>query len=70
MTPAQIREARHALGLTQSQLAAALEATPRNVRSWEAPAAASTHRPLPTRAARLIAAYLDGWRPADWPDKR
>lgn len=36
MSPAEVRAAREALGLTQLALAAALECTPRSVQMWEA----------------------------------
>lgn len=67
MIPSEIREARRSLGLTQAQLAALLETTPRVVRSIEADDDASTHRAPPVRVVRLLRAYLDGWRPPDWP---
>jgi DNA-binding transcriptional regulator YiaG len=36
LSPAEFRAARAALGLTQSELAAALESKPRSVQHWEA----------------------------------
>lgn len=70
MTPAEIRSARLHLGLTGAQMAKMLDIpNPRTYRFYEAPQEAATHRPLPARAARLIRAYLDGYRPSDWPDR-
>jgi DNA-binding transcriptional regulator YiaG len=67
MTPDQIKEARIALGLTQSQLGRMLETDGQTVRRMEMPATASTAREPAVRMARLIRAYLDGYRPDDWP---
>lgn len=68
MTPAEIIQARLALGLSRAQLAALLDLkTPQDVQRMEMPEAASTHRRPPVRAVRLIRAYLAGYRPADWP---
>lgn len=63
MTPAEIRNARETLALTQGQLA--------NVMGLRGPAAISEWErgvKFPDgRSTRLIRAYLDGYRPADWP---
>lgn len=64
MTPAEIREALKTLGLTQVQAAPLLGygAPPRVsdiVRGKEAPSAA---------VVLLLRAYLDGYRPEDWPN--
>ncbi len=67
MTPEEIRTARHTLGLTQAALGALLDTDGQSVRRWELPPAAATHRKMPPRAARLIQAYLSGYRPPDWP---
>jgi len=63
MTPAEIRSARLALGLTQKQLATLLgysHHTQVSVieRGVARPGAAVT---------LLLVAYLDGYRPANWP---
>lgn len=62
MTPAAIREARDKLGLSQTQLARALGVSVRSVKHWEAGT-----RQADATAARLIAAYAEGYRPQDWP---
>lgn len=63
MSPAEFREARQSLGLNQHQLAAMLGyGAPARIseieRGIEAPGAS---------VLRLLRAYLDGYRPADWP---
>lgn len=68
MTPAEIQQARQSLGLSRAQLAALLDLrSPQDVQRMEMPSTASTHRPPPVRAVRLIRAYLAGYRPDDWP---
>lgn len=67
MTPDQIKQARHKLGLSASQLAALLDTDPQTIRRMEQSETASTFRKPAPRMARLIRAYLDGYRPADWP---
>lgn len=65
MTPDQIRSARDKLHLTQAQMAQMLgySATSR-VSEIE-----TGKRNPSTAAARLLRAYLDGYRPDDWPQK-
>lgn len=67
MTLEDIRAARQELGLTQAQLGALLDSDGQTVRRMEMPESASTHRAPAVRMARLIHAYLDGYRPPDWP---
>lgn len=67
MTPDEIRSARQKLGLTQAQLGALLDTDGQTVRRMEMPKNASTHRKPAARMVRLIRAYLDGYRPSDWP---
>lgn len=66
MIPDQIREARKKLGLTQSQAAVLF--------GYGAPARISeieSGRRAPGGAViRLLQAYLDGYRPADWPTQK
>ena len=63
MTPAEFKEARRNLGLSAAQLAAVMGygAAPRiyEIEAREA---------VPAQAARLMQAYLDGYRPSDWPN--
>lgn len=67
MQPDQIRAARLALNLTQSQLGAMLDTDGQTIRRMELDPSASTSRKPAVRMVRLIRAYLDGYRPADWP---
>ena len=68
MTPAEIKEARQSLGLSVPQLAALLETDPQTIRpAWEQSETANTFRSPAPRMARLIRAYLAGYRPDDWP---
>ncbi len=62
MTPAELRAARKSLGLTQGQLAGVMGVRTATVSDWER----DIHSP-DGPAARLIAAYLTGYRPQDWP---
>lgn len=63
MTPAEIATARATLGLTQAQLSAVMGLRgPAAISEWEG----GKRSPDP-RSVRLIRAYLDGYRPADWP---
>jgi transcriptional regulator with XRE-family HTH domain len=66
MTAAEIRAAREALGLSQAALARVLGyGSAARVSELERGA-----RGASPAVARLLAAYLDGYRPADWPDGR
>lgn len=65
MTPAEVLDARTRLGLTQAEFARILGLQDRSrVSEWEA-----GRRHPSAQAARLIQAYLDGYRPDDWPQK-
>lgn len=67
MTPENIKEARHKLGLTLSQMAHVLgyegQHAMQQVRKMEA-----GQRAIREPQRRLVQAYLDGYRPSDWPD--
>jgi len=63
MTPEQIREARKHLGLNQSQFAKLLGYSS-NVRISELERGVFE---INGAAARLISAYIEGYRPNDWP---
>ena len=62
MTPEQFKEARRALGLDQKTAAQMLGygAAPRISELERGPR-------IPETTARLMQAYLDGYRPPDWP---
>jgi transcriptional regulator with XRE-family HTH domain len=66
MTPAEFKQARHALRLTIAQMATVLDVDPRTVRKWEALHGGSARPPNPV-AARAVAWFLDGFRPPEWP---
>lgn len=62
MTPAERRAALDALGLTQSQAAPLLGyGTQARVSDFV------SGKVNPPAVVRLLQAYLDGYRPADWP---
>jgi ribosome-binding protein aMBF1 (putative translation factor) len=62
-----IKQTRDALGLSASQMAEMLETDELSIRRMEMSPAAKNHRKPARRMARLMQAYLDGWRPPDWP---
>lgn len=68
MTPTQLREARRDLGLSVRQLAAMLSVDPDLVRRMEIQIGDEGHRPIRGVIQRLVLAYLDGYRPPDWPE--
>jgi len=67
MTHTEIRAARLALGLTPADLAKMLDVGTQTVTRMESTPDRSKHRAPAVRMVRLIRAYLDGHRPADWP---
>ena len=67
MTPFEIKEARHAMGLSVADLARLLDTDPQTVRRMEQSEAASTFRRPAPRMVRLVQAYMVGYRPPDWP---
>jgi DNA-binding transcriptional regulator YiaG len=64
MTPAEVRAAREALGLSTKQLAAAMDCTQRWVQQWE-----SGERPMPG-VAKLALAFMLRTPRARWPSVR
>ncbi len=67
MTSAEIKAVRQWLGITVSQLAVLLDTDPQTIRRMEQSETANTFRKPAPRMVRLLRAYLDGYRPADWP---
>lgn len=67
MTPTELKEARHTLGLSVADLARLLDTDAQSIRRMEQREDASTFRRPAPRMIRLIRAYLDGYRPTDWP---
>ena len=64
MTPAEVRAAREALGMTQAQLAVAMGCGPRAVQTWE-----SGERNI-SATARLALAFMLRVPRARWPSVR
>lgn len=69
MSPDQVKEARHRLGLSQAQLGAMLGYQGLNVRA-QMDDLETGRRPLRECQRRLLEAYLAGYRPSDWPQGR
>lgn len=67
MTPNEFREARRVLGLSLRQFADMLSVDADAARRMEIPAGIEGHRPIRGSVERLVRAYLDGYRPPDWP---
>lgn len=67
MTPTEIKQARQSLGLSVAQIATLLDTDPQTIRRMEQSETANTFRKPAPRMVRLIRAYLDGYRPNDWP---
>lgn len=62
------KEVRLLLGLSQTQMGHMLGYQGNHVRQMVYEIEAGT-KPLMPCQARLLQAYVDGWRPADWPKK-
>ena len=69
MTPKQFKEARHKLGLSVSEMAKALGVGEVQVRRMQVAVGMESHRAVMPTTEKLIRAYLDGYRPADWPQQ-
>ncbi len=67
MTHTQLKQHRKALGLSVNQMALALGCSPVHVRRMEMDPSVDSARPVNAQVERLIIAYLDGYRPTDWP---
>lgn len=68
MTPQEINEARRKLGLTVKQFGKLLDITDEStMRKHMSAPDSNRYRPPSPRMVRLIRAYLDGYRPEDWP---
>lgn len=62
MKPEEFKAARHALGYTVVQMAGMLGVSPRQVRRYEAPSEASSHRSIPVHTVKLLNAIQQGYR--------
>ena len=67
MTPQDIKRLRNSLDLSAADLAALLETDENTVRRMEMRRDTKNARLPARRMARLMQAYVDGWRPHDWP---
>ena len=67
MNHEELKQARHMLGLSVSDLARLLDTDPQTVRRMEQSETASTFRRPAPRMLRLVQAYMMGYRPPDWP---
>jgi len=68
MTPEEIQDARHELGLSVKEMAVMLDTDKQTVRRLEMDPRAETARQPAPRMVRLIKAYIAGYRPDDWPE--
>lgn len=68
MSPAEFKQARRNLGLTQSQLGVILDTLPQTIRKWEMGEGRKTARSVNPIAARVMQWMLDGYRPPEWPE--
>lgn len=66
MTPAGLKEARRSLGLSLRQMATLLGYEGTDAQRMARHLEEGT-RPLRPAQRRLAQAYVDGYRPADWP---
>lgn len=65
------RQALHALGLSDTDAATMLGCEPNHIRRMKQnPADTAQARPVKAGTARLLQAYLEGYRPNDWPIPR
>lgn len=69
MTPEELNDARHELGLSQREMADMLDTDKQTVRRMEMDPSAQTAREPAPRMVRLIKAYIAGYRPDDWPER-
>lgn len=67
MNHKQFRRARLCLGLNQAQMGAMLGITWQQVSRYEMDPETPTSRAVSPMAARLMRAYVEGYRPCDWP---
>lgn len=68
MTPAEFQEARHTLGLPAADLARLLGISPTRATQTFSDWVRGVRQIDPARVL-LLRAYLDGYRPADWPTR-
>lgn len=63
----ELKQARNRLGLSVAQMAAMLGCQDQHVRRMEMAPHNESARPVNGTTERLVRAYLEGYRPPDWP---
>jgi len=66
VTPQEFKQARHTLGLSQSQLGRILDTAPQTIRKWEMDESRSTSRSVNPVAAQVMRWMLAGFRPPEF----
>ncbi len=69
MTHDEIQKARVTLGLSVADMAKMLGHDPVQQRRLESAPEVNMHREARPTTVRLLQAFLDGYRPADWPEQ-
>lgn len=67
ISPEEFKRARRELGLSVSQCADMLGVQPLQIRRMEMDPSDGSFRPVMGTTRRLMQAFLDGYRPKDWP---
>jgi hypothetical protein len=67
MKPSEVKYARVLLGLTLRELSIMLDTDASTIRKMELSEDSLQYRRPAPRMVRLIVAYLNGYRPVDWP---
>jgi DNA-binding transcriptional regulator YiaG len=68
MTPSSVKASRRFLKLSVSQFALMLDTDASTIRKMELSEGSSQYRRPAPRMIRLIVAYINGYRPQDWPE--
>lgn len=68
MSPSEVKETRHRLLLSVSEFATMLDTDASTIRKMELSEGSSQYRRPAPRMVRLIMAYMEGYRPIDWPE--
>jgi DNA-binding transcriptional regulator YiaG len=67
MKPSDVKYSRLVLGLTLKEFSVMLDTDASTIRKMELQEESSQYRRPAPRMIRLIVAYLNGYRPNDWP---
>lgn len=67
MTHKDFKRVREELGLSVSDAAQVLGCSRVHIMRVQSPPGGETHRGVSAAIERLLQAYLDGYRPRDWP---